>query len=112
MKVAHRISLKNKICLEKISSDLAALIWKSRWGLHKHAGLGNRTVLNKVGGLREQTCKKDLRRQLIVLVVFREHPECTVDAEVVWRLFKASVTSSAARVCGRKRLSVENNVTT
>jgi len=42
-----------------------------------------------------------------VLSLFRELPKCTAEAE--WRLFKASKVSSAARVCGGKRIGVVNN---
>jgi len=54
---------------------------------------------------------KDLRKTFAdsVSSLFREIPECTADAEVAWQQFKAAVVSSAARVCGRKRLNVANN---
>jgi len=32
-----------------------------------------------------------------------------VDAEVEWQLFKAAVASSAAQICGQKRLGAANN---
>jgi len=44
-----------------------------------------------------------------VSCLFRELPECTADAEVMWRLFYSTVASSAARVCGRKGIGVANN---
>jgi len=34
--------------------------------------------------------------------LFRKFQECTIDAEVAWRLLKAAVVLSAALVCGRK----------
>jgi len=43
--------------------------------------------------------------------LFRKLPESTVNAEVEWLLFKAAVASSAALVCGRKRLVVASNGT-
>jgi len=62
---------------------------------------------NKVGGPGGQGCKETFADS--VLPLFREFRECTVDAEVEWRLLKAAVATSAARVCGRKRLCVANN---
>jgi len=41
--------------------------------------------------------------------LFRKFQECTIDAEVAWRLLKAAVVLSAALVCGRKWLGVANN---
>ena len=54
---------------------------------------------------------KDVRKTFVgnVSSLFRELPECTEEAEVEWLLFKAVVASTAARVCGRKRLVVANN---
>jgi len=41
--------------------------------------------------------------------MLRELPECTADADVEWRLFKANIASSGVWVCRRKLLSVTNN---
>ena len=53
--------------------------------------------------------EKDVRKTFAESVssFFRELPECTVEVES--NLFKAVVASSAARVCGQKRLGVANN---
>ena len=54
---------------------------------------------------------KDVRKTFAdsVSCLFWELPECTVDAEVEWWLFKAAVASSAARICGQKWFGVVNN---
>ena len=83
----------------------ATCIWKSRHGLHTCRT--RRSYRIKWKALADKDVRKTFADSVSSL--FRELLECTADAEVEWRLFKAATASPAVRVCGRKRLGVENN---